>query len=121
MGEKVGESKDLSILTADPLYSSYGPVALCSKIREEYHVNCCHLSGWPALATRVPAANKATDTNPPADRNSGNGDSTNINRPGSGTAGSGGNASSDVTSMGNGNRDDFFSLPLCLEIHLASR
>ena len=105
MEDKVRESKDQSILTADPLYSSYGPVALCSKIREEYHVNCRRLSGWPALATRVPAANNATDSNPPADQNASNGHSTNSDRSGSGMSGDDGSAGSNTT--GNGNNDDF--------------
>ena len=30
MEDKVGDSKDLATLTADPDYSKYGPMALCS-------------------------------------------------------------------------------------------
>ena len=103
MEDKVGESKDPSLLTKDPLYSSYGPVALCSKIQEEYHVNCRRLSGWPALTTRIPAANNVTDTISSGDRIATNGEAT------PDTSGSNRNANGTGTGNGNGNstNDDF--------------
>ena len=65
MEDKVGESKDPATLTADPDYSKYGPITLCLSICEDCHMNCRHLSGWPALATQMPAANNAESNKGP--------------------------------------------------------
>ena len=106
MKDRVGESKDPTILTMDPQHPSCGLVALCSKIREEYHVNCWRLSGWPALATQVPAANNATDTTQPADGNAKSSDSSTADGSTSGTGNSHGSGTG-TTSTGSGNGDDF--------------
>ena len=44
---------DPASMTKDPLYTSYGPYAVCAKLQEEHGKLISDLD-WPALATKLP-------------------------------------------------------------------
>ena len=47
---------DPASMTKDPLYTSYGPYAVCAKLQEE-HGKLISDSDWPALTTKLPESN----------------------------------------------------------------
>ena len=57
MEDKVGASRDPQLITKDPDYKEYSPIALCSLLQREYTNNIKQPSGWPALAAKIPQAN----------------------------------------------------------------
>ena len=57
MEDKVGASRDPKLITKDPLYKTHGPVALCSKLQQEYARFFKRPGGWPALSGKIPQAN----------------------------------------------------------------
>ena len=48
--------RDPASIATDPLYTTYGPYAICSKLQEE-HGKLISDSDWPALATKLPESN----------------------------------------------------------------
>ena len=61
MEDKVGETRDPTLLTKDPQYSTYGPIALCSLLQQEYASITKRPNGWPALASKIPQGNHSSD------------------------------------------------------------
>ena len=48
--------QDPASITADPLYTTYSPYAICSKLQEK-HGKLISDSDWPALAMKLPESN----------------------------------------------------------------
>ena len=61
---------DPAAMTKDPLYTSYGPYAVCAILQEE-HGTLISDSDWPALATKLPESNTipVTPDQPSTDKN----------------------------------------------------
>ena len=49
---------DPAAMTTDPLYTTYGPYAVCAALQEE-HGRLISDSDWPALASKLPESNTA--------------------------------------------------------------
>lgn len=59
---------DPAAMGNDPLYTTYGPYAICSTLQEE-HGKYISDSDWPALAVKLPKLNSAATDLPSSDSN----------------------------------------------------
>ena len=59
MEDIVGASRNPILMTKDPKYKEYGPVALCALLQKTYGDATKRPGEWPALASQIPQANLA--------------------------------------------------------------
>ena len=61
MEDKIGASRDPSLLTRDHKYKEFGPVPLCALLQTEYATMTKRPNGWPALSAKLPQVNYVPD------------------------------------------------------------